>query len=195
MKVTARRKRTHRTCSVEGCGREHACKGLCSMHYKRMSRHGSLEDARFRHRMSDTVTYTVWCSIMRRCYTPGQENYPRYGGKGIRVAKRWHRFEGFYRDMGPRPDGCVIHRLDSSKGYTPENTIWTLEEYHNWLHKNPIGRQLMPAFMKGYRRLRRNRSEVAGRNVCRDNYDVQTGKMIQRQTDWRPMIVKVTRAA
>jgi hypothetical protein len=72
--------------------------------------------------------------MMSRCYSPKNHAYPRYGGAGVRVADEWLRFEGFYRDMGERPKGTTLDRLDPDGGYTADNTRWaTIEEQNGHL--------------------------------------------------------------
>lgn len=63
---------------------------------------------------------------MNRCYNPEHKSYHRYGGRGIFVCERWHKFENFYEDMFPRPKGGYsLERKSNSEGYSPINCIWT----------------------------------------------------------------------
>lgn len=60
---------------------------------------------------------------MQRCYKPAHHSYSRYGGRGITVCKRWWKFENFYADMGDRPDGSQIGRLNNDVGYKERDAL------------------------------------------------------------------------
>lgn len=72
-----------------------------------------------------TVEYATWSSMLRRCYNDHVQNYARYGGKGVRVCRRWHRFTNFLADMGRRPSNDhTIERRRNDRNYTPSNCYW-----------------------------------------------------------------------
>ena len=77
-----------------------------------------------RHGLRGTSAYVSWRGMMARCNNPGDTGYANYGGRGIRVCERWHRFINFYADMGERPAGLTLDRKDTDGGYTPENCRW-----------------------------------------------------------------------
>ncbi len=85
------------------------------------------------HGMSKTTTYTIWKAIHQRCSNPNNDNYSRYGARGIAVCARWCSFENFLSDMGERPVGMSIEREDNDKGYEPGNCRWAtpLEQSRN----------------------------------------------------------------
>lgn len=77
------------------------------------------------HGQSKTNIYKIWTGLFTRCYNPNCKSYFRYGGAGITVCQRWHIFENFRDDMGPRPSlGHSVERRDGTKGYSPENCYW-----------------------------------------------------------------------
>jgi hypothetical protein len=71
-----------------------------------------------------TSTYTIWQDMKRRCLNKKAKDYPRYGGKGIEVCKRWLKFENFLEDMGERPKNLTLDRIENSKGYSKDNCRW-----------------------------------------------------------------------
>ena len=62
--------------------------------------------------------------MLQRCENPKNQKYGDYGGRGIKVCRRWLKFENFLADMGECPPGLTIERKDNDKGYFPGNCIW-----------------------------------------------------------------------
>jgi len=73
--------------------------------------------------------YGTWTSMLSRCYNPNHHAFDHYGGRGIRVCQRWRNsFIKFAQDMGDRPDGFTLDRVDNGKGYSPKNCRWASKQ-------------------------------------------------------------------
>ena len=70
-------------------------------------------------------TYRTWCGMKSRCHNPNATSYSEYGGRGISVTKPWRdSFESFLNDMGERPEGKTLDRIDGRFGYFMANCRW-----------------------------------------------------------------------
>ena len=76
------------------------------------------------HGQSNTNTYRIWQGMIYRCSNPNLRIYKYYGGRGITVCERWHEFENFLQDMGERPKGLSIDRINNDGNYEPGNCRW-----------------------------------------------------------------------
>lgn len=72
--------------------------------------------------------YHSWNCMKNRCNNSNLKEYKNYGGRGITYDPKWETFEGFYEDMGERPENTSLDRIDVNGNYCKENCRWATKE-------------------------------------------------------------------
>lgn len=119
------------------CGNDHVVRGStlrygtvvsCGCYNKEVTAARSALRAthgRYRKNAPDDPTFSSWKSMHRRCAAkPGSHHHEYYVARGISVCERWSSFDAFLEDMGPRPLGKTLDRVNGALGYAPENCRW-----------------------------------------------------------------------
>lgn len=86
-------------------------------------------------------TYQSWCAMINRCFQPSQPSYQYYGARGITVCERWRSYENFLADMGERPEGMTLDRIDNDLGYEPSNCRWATATEQSRNQRRHAGKQ------------------------------------------------------
>jgi hypothetical protein len=94
--------------------------------------------ANLKHGKSKTKIYGIWLAMRRRCERLNDPAYKDYGARGITVSEEWKLFENFYQDMGEKPEGQSLERIDNNLGYSKQNCVWATRKQQSRNRNNVI---------------------------------------------------------
>lgn len=104
---------------------------------RRLAQYTGERASSYRHGWAGTPTYATWSSMHSRCTDPRNASYKRYGERGITVCERWNDFEAFLEDMGERPAGMTLDRINGDGNYEPGNCRWATKAKQESNKSNP----------------------------------------------------------
>jgi hypothetical protein len=134
----------------------------------RLTKHGH----RKRHR---SATYIAWNSMRQRCNRgPEHRSWANYGGRGIRVCEAWDDFAVFLRDMGERPPGMSLERIDNNGNYEPSNCRWAT--FKEQMRNKRTSRIIE---FRGQRRCVAEWAEIVGLPTRKLNEELRRGRSLQ----------------
>lgn len=91
-----------------------------------------MNNRRWKSSATNPNSYSSWEHMLDRCYNEKHTHYKHYGGRGIVVCDRWREsFDAFVDDMGERPEGLTLDRIDNERGYEPSNCRWATYQEQN----------------------------------------------------------------
>lgn len=146
------------TCKAQWCKNWKYANGYCQMHYTRLRNNGDVNKVTrvVGENRSKHPLYKTYHAMHDRCDNPNNTHYKYYGGRGISVCERWsgqRGFPNFLEDMGEKPEGYSLDRIDNNGNYEPSNCRWadkTTQQYNQRLSvKNTSGHKGVSQYKNG----------------------------------------------
>jgi hypothetical protein len=118
------------------------------------------------HRMTHTREYRAWAGMIQRCTNPKNARWADWGGRGISVCDRWHSFENFYADMGPRPspDHSLDRYPNNDGNYEPGNVRWATRTEQQ-LNKRPTDASHLKGLAEKWRKENPEKAKEVSRRI------------------------------
>ena len=139
------------------------------------------KNSQYKHGMTNTPTWNSWRAMHRRVAGSDSSSHI-YLAKGIKICKRWYKFENFFKDMGKRPAGKTLDRIDNDGDYKPSNCRWATakEQVNNQdpRKKNRIYKNARLITYNGETKTLNQWSEILGVSVQAICYRLSVGKDI-----------------
>ena len=190
-----------RNCLIDECQNPILARGWCRKHYLRWYKtgdplkvrehpnHTGEKHGQFKHGLWNHPLYKVWNNMLDRCQNPKCKAYKNYGGRGIAVCDRWLQLNNFIEDMGDRPEGTALDRIDNNKGYSPDNCHWaTANEQGRNRRPVKLTMEAAEAIRNEPRRTKNGRGDGMTRQQIADKYGVSlaTVKKVLSGVYWKP---------
>lgn len=154
----------NKCCKFENCLNRSIAKGLCKLHYTRLIRWGdpSIKKRHVHTGNSSHYLYSTYDTMKQRCFNRNHISYKNYGGRGISISSSWLGADGFCNfliDMGDRPSGYTLDRINNDGEYGPDNCRWASrrEQSNNKRNSLPVpGVRWQPERARWFVSLRKN---------------------------------------
>jgi hypothetical protein len=163
-------------CILKDCELPMHAKGYCSIHVQRMKKYG--DPYMIVRNVGNNVTkhplYKVYMDMKQRCYNSGSPGYSNWGGRGIIVCEKWlglYGFNEFVKDMGTRPEGYTLDRINNDGNYEPDNCRWASKK------EQVINRRMFKKNKSGYTGVYFHKRDKAWyASICNDYKLIHLGK-------------------